>query len=420
MQDRLEYLLEQYINQSASQEEENELFEIVGEHSHKKDIKKVLLEKLVTEEPRTELDKERWSPVLRRVLNQEINNNSTRDKSTVKIDMHRVNRRIYLKRWLVAASMLLFFSSGWYFLSNRNPTSSRIAETHENSRQTNDVPPGRSQAILTLSDGSIINLDSAKSGTLTRQGNIKIVKGEDGQLLYYVEKENFEVAGDNIISTPRGGKYEIVLCDGSKVWLNAASSLKFPAAFKGRIREVILTGEGYFEVAKNASMPFHVTVNDMTVEVLGTHFNVNAYVDENSVATTLLEGSVKVTQGAAGNSEPKSVLLKPGEQAKIKKDGRLRINRKANIEEVIAWKEDIFEFTNATIPMIMRQVSRWYDVEIDYRGAIPERRFTGKFSRNVSLSQLIEMLQYTGVNMKIENKKIIIWESETISQTVKK
>lgn len=316
-------------------------------------------------------------------------------------------------KWAAAASILLLFSVGGYFMFNgRNDTPVEISKTDEKPRQqTNDVSPGGNKAMLTLADGSIINLDSAKNGTLTRQGNIKIIKDEDGQLLYYVDQENSTIAGYNTISTPRGGKYEIVLSDGTKVWLNAASSLKFPASFNGKIRDVTLTGEGYFEVSKNVSMPFHVKVNDMTVEVLGTHFNINAYNDENSIATTLLEGSVKVIKEGSANSEAKTLLLEPGEQADLAKNGKFKINRNINMEEVIAWKDDNFEFNNTAISVILRQASRWYDVELDYKGPVPSRRFTGKISRNVNLNQLIDMLQYTGVNMKIENKKIIIWEN---------
>jgi ferric-dicitrate binding protein FerR (iron transport regulator) len=205
-----------------------------------------------------------------------------------------------------------------------------------------------------------------------------------------------------------------VLADGSKVWLNAASSLKFPASFTGKAREVILTGEGYFEVAKNASMPFHVKVNNMMVEVLGTHFNVNAYEDESSVATTLLEGSVKIKKDVSAKSSSQSLVLIPGDQAELAKDGELKINHHANVQEVIAWKNDNFEFNNTPVTDIMRQVSRWYDVEIDYRGAVPIHQLTGKISRNVDLNQLIDMLKYTGINMKIENKKIIIWETDSL------
>ena len=329
------------------------------------------------------------------------------------IPLYTHQRKIRLMKWAAVASVLLLLSVGGYFsFYSKNEHPVEITKTIDKAvKRNNEIAPGGNKAILTLADGSTIDLDSAKNGTLTRQGNIKIIKGEDGQLLYHVDQENSAIAGYNTISTSRGGKYEIVLSDGTKVWLNAASSLKFPTSFKGKVRDVTLTGEGYFEVSKNVSMPFHVTVNDMTVEVLGTHFNVNAYNDESSISTTLLEGSVKVKRTVSANSGSQIVLLEPGEQANLTKEGSLKINRHPDMEEVVAWKDDNFEFNNTAFPAIMRQVSRWYDIEVDYKGSIPERRFTGKISRNVNLSQLIEMLQYTGLNMKIENKKIIISEN---------
>lgn len=329
------------------------------------------------------------------------------------ISLYTHQRKMWLMKWAAVASVLLLLSVGGYFsFYSKNEHPIEITKTIDKAvKRNNEIAPGGNKASLTLADGSTIDLDSAKNGTLARQGNIKIIKGEDGKLLYYVDQQNSTIAGYNTISTPRGGKYEIVLSDGTKVWLNAASSLKFPTSFKGKVRDVTLIGEGYFEVSKNVSMPFHVTVNDMTVEVLGTHFNVNAYNDESSISTTLLEGSVKVKKEGYTDLETQTFILEPGEQANLAKNGKLKINRDANIEEAVAWKDDNFEFNNTAIPAIMRQVSRWYDVEVDYKGSMPERRFTGKISRNVNLSQLIDMLQYTGLNMKIENKNIIIWEN---------
>jgi ferric-dicitrate binding protein FerR (iron transport regulator) len=326
-------------------------------------------------------------------------------------------RRLWLKKWAVAASILILFATAAYFMfSNTKKQPARLskAAVQKSTKSVPGIDPGGNKAVLTLADGSVINLDSAKNGTLTRQGNIKVIKAEDGQLLYYVDRENATIKGYNTISTPRGGKYQIVLSDGSKVWLNAASSLQFPASFTGKTREVQLTGEGYFEVAKNAAMPFHVKVNNITIEVLGTHFNVNAYEDEASVATTLLEGSVKIKKDLPAKSSSQSVVLKPGEQAQLAKDGQLKINRNANTQEVIAWKNDNFEFNNTPVKEIMRQISRWYDVEIDYKGSVSMHKLTGKISRNVDLHQVIEMLKYTGINIKIENKKIMIWETDSL------
>ena len=315
-------------------------------------------------------------------------------------------------RVAAAASILLLLSIGAYFIFN-NPAPKQIAKAEKQQQiPKNDAAPGGNKAILTLANGTQIILDSAANGALTQQGNTKIIKLDNGQLAYDPLNQRPGKVLYNMISTPKGGQYQIVLADGSKVWLNAASSLRFPASFSGKERKVELTGEGYFEVAKNAAMPFRVSVNDMEIEVLGTHFNVNAYSDESSIKTTLLEGSVKIKNEMPANSRPSSILLAPGEQADLTKDHNFKINFDANLEGVIAWKNGSFEFNDTPIADIMRQVARWYDVEIDYRGPQPAHKLTGKISRNVNLSSLIGMLQYAGVNMKIENKKIIIWENK--------
>lgn len=314
-------------------------------------------------------------------------------------------------RVAAAAVVLLLFSVGGYFIFHHSASDQTADTSKQHASDNNDVAPGGNRAVLTLADGTQIILDSASTGAVTQQGSTKIIKLDNGQLAYNsLNKKSGEILY-NTISTPKGGQYQIVLADGSKVWLNAASSLRFPASFSGKERKVELTGEGYFEVAKNTSMPFRVNVGDMQVEVLGTHFNVNAYEDEHSVATTLLEGTVRIKSEASIDPESDAVTLRPGEQADLAKDGDLKINHSVNLTEVVAWKDGNFEFNNTPVADIMQQISRWYDVEIDYKGALPAQQLTGKISRGVNLSQLIEMIQYTGVNAEINNKKIIIWEN---------
>lgn len=321
---------------------------------------------------------------------------------------------MYKRTWyrvVAAASILLTLSAGGYFILNK-PAPRQIAETvKQQGIAKNDVAPGGNKAILTLSNGTQIVLDSVANGALAQQGNTKIIKLDNGQLAYDPLNQKPGEVLYNTISTPRGGQYQIVLSDGSRVWLNAASSLRFPASFTGKERKVELTGEGYFEVAKNTAMPFRVSVKGMQVEVLGTHFNVNAYDDEGSLATTLLEGSVKVENEKSENPGFNVITLKSGEQANLSGDGKLKINHYVNTEEVIAWKDGNFDFNNTPVTDIMRQISRWYDMDVEYKGAIPTNRLTGKISRKVNLSQLMDMIQYTGVNMEIKNKKITIWEN---------
>ena len=209
----------------------------------------------------------------------------------------------------------------------------------------------------------------------------------------------------NTISTPRGGQYQLVLADGSKVWLNAASTLRFPATFSGTERKVELTGEGYFEVAKNATMPFKVGLeNGVEVEVLGTHFNVMSYSDEEQVKTTLVEGKVKVLNGE------NNVMLRPNQQAKFTKSNKsLVVDKDADVNKAIAWKNGLFDFDNDAITDIMRQLARWYDVEIQYSGNIVAQFYTGSIRRQVNISQVLFMLEQAGgVQFKIEGKKIIV------------
>ncbi|SDF40165.1 FecR family protein [Mucilaginibacter pineti] len=266
-----------------------------------------------------------------------------------------------------------------------------------------DVNPGKNAAILTLDNGEQVVLDSAKIGTLAKKGKISIKKTKDGQVIYTADKGAAPAGAQisyNTISTPRGGQYQVILPDGTRVWLNAASSLKFPTAFVGNQRNVELNGEAYFEVAKNAAKPFNVKVNAMNVKVLGTHFNIMAYNDEDAMKTTLLEGSVQLINGALSN------YLKPGEQGVVKGNNVKVMS--VDADKAIAWKNGFFEFDRSSIEDIMKQLSRWYDTEVTYEGKMPDDEFVGKIERSVKLSQVLHVLELNHVHFKIENKKITV------------
>ena len=281
----------------------------------------------------------------------------------------------------------------------RKTTPPVVAESMKQ-RYKNEVPPGGNHATLTLADGSVISLDSAANGVLTQQGNVKIVKQSNGQLLY-------EGAGNhemmyNTMTTPRGGQYRLTLPDGTLVWLNAASSVTYPAAFTGRERSVSVTGEVYFEVAANENMPFRVKAGDMNINVIGTRFNVNAYAEEPTVRTTLIEGAVSVSAGQA------SAVLKPGQQARVQGNHTLAVINNIDTEEIIAWKNGYFQFTDADMPAVMRQIEKWYDVKVTYEGAIPKRSFGGGIQRSLPLSQVLGILEANDVKFKIEGKNITV------------
>ncbi len=316
-------------------------------------------------------------------------------------------------RFAAVAVVVLFISTATFFLI-RNAQKETIPINQFAQNLKNDVAPGGNKAVLTLADGSTIILDSAQNGALAQQGNTKVLKLNNGQLAYNLagHKEPATTVLYNTISTPKGGQYLVVLPDGSKVWLNASSSLRFPTAFVGNERSVEITGEAYFEVASlkiphetTKKMPFIVEVNGVKVEVLGTHFNIMAYGDEGKIKTTLLEGSVNVRRGKANG------LLRPGQEAELSynqtNNDKLLI-RNADLEETVAWKNGRFLFNNAEMRTIMRQVMRWYDVDVIYEGSIPERFFTANISRNTNLSELLKVFELSKIHFKIDGRKLIV------------
>lgn len=270
-----------------------------------------------------------------------------------------------------------------------------------NKNLASNIQPGGDRALLRLADGSVIVLDSAANGNLIDQGAVKVIK-LDGKLTYLGNEPGTDEPTYNTITTPRGGQYQLVLSDGSVVWLNAASSLRFPVAFTGNERRVEITGEAYFEVAKNAKQPFKVAVAGRgEVEVLGTHFNINAYADEATINTTLLEGSVKVTVKGAT-----PVQLKPGQQAQM--GSSVSVINNVDTEEVIAWKTGWFSFDRTDIATIMRQVSRWYNVDVVFEGQPDKRTFSGVVSRSNSMAEVLKIMEKAGVRFHIEGKRVTV------------
>lgn len=306
-----------------------------------------------------------------------------------------------VKYWkYIAAVLVVGFSYIVFYLAYKDK-SLQMAKV-ETPVLTKDVLPGGNNATLTLADGSVLVLKDMANGTVNEANGIRISK-KDGQIVY--EILNQEGSGEisyNTIRTPAGGQYHVVLPDGSKVWLNSESSLHFPTAFSGSERTVNLTGEGYFEITKNTHMPFVVQAPKTRVEVLGTHFNLMAYTNEGASKTTLLEGSVKVGNGISNK------IIVPGQQA-IAGD-RIQV-RNVDIDEAIAWKNGYFQFQSENLSSILRQLKRWYDVEVENEQLIPDKHFTAVISRNTSLSQVLRILEMSGeLKFKIEGKKISIQE----------
>jgi transmembrane sensor len=315
------------------------------------------------------------------------------------VSMEPKVRKMRWSRLTAAVVIMVSLAVGTYLaLTPRSQQAIATIQPKQNSLAT----PSYNKAILTLGDGTKIELDSTGKGTLAVQGSVQIIKKSTGEIIYAgtaVGKPSY-----NTLSVPIGSKpISLLLSDGSNVWINVGSSLTYPTAFTGKERKVQITGEAYFEVAKNTIMPFKVEVGKMEVKVLGTHFNITAYDDEPTIKTTLLEGSVRVT------NENEDALLKPGQEAILDHQKQNFKIVEANIKEVIAWKNGLFEFNNAGIESIMRQISRWYGIEVDYQGGVVDKSFSGVMSRNTNLSQVLNMLQLTKeVHFKMKGAKVIV------------
>lgn len=309
---------------------------------------------------------------------------------------------IQLNWWKIAAAAMLtgvIVTAAIMYLGKESPGKQTLALNNMEAAQK--VKPGIQQAVLTLANGQEIVLDSAATGMISQQGNVKIIN-LNGQLAYEGGNAgNNSKAGYNMVTTAKANQYQLILRDGTKVWLNAASSIKFPTSFIESTRTVEITGEAYFEVAKDKTKPFHVLAKGIDVAVLGTHFNINAYDDEAEVKTSLLEGSVKIT---AGNQAGQ---LSPGEAANYNKAGQLSI-APAKVDQSVAWVNGYFQFDQTPLPVILRQIGRWYDLEIVYEGKVPDRIFKGKIQRSLPLSSILKILRSGDIQFRLEGKRLVI------------
>ncbi|MFT3825768.1 MAG: FecR domain-containing protein [Chitinophagaceae bacterium] len=329
-------------------------------------------------------------------------------------------RKGYRKLYAAAAAILLLLAvGGWYYLTQGSKPPQPAAVTtipqnepsaeHGKSVYKNDVQPGGNKALLTLANGTVIDLNDATSGILAEESGIAIRKTGDGKLEYQATViPGKDVVGFNSLSTPAGGQFQIRLPDGSVIWLNAATTIKFPLSFSGDDREVKLTGEAYFEVATQIAdghkTPFKVKVgNNAAIEVLGTHFNVSSYAGDSKVKTTLLEGSVKIVKNN------RSSILKPGQQAVIGKSDEIEVVKKTDTNEAVAWKNGEFKFESADIKEVMGQISRWYNVDVIYDGDFSNVHFSGTMSRYVSVIKILDMLQLTGeIHFVVDGRKVTV------------
>lgn len=415
-QDRLTYLLGQALQHVATDAELQELITLIREDDNGS-ITRLVEARLLQELPDNVMagyDSTYWDDIAGRILTADRPESVTvvpEDNVTEDINrppvVVRFNpwRRL---RWASAVAAVLLLALGVYRLLQ--PTAHKPA-TIATAPVSRDITPGGNKAVLILADGSEMPLDSSASGALTQQGNTNVIQPAGGQLLYTPQTgrpETVDVVQYNTLRTPRGGQFQVTLPDGTHVWLNAASSLKYPVAFKGASRQVELNGEAYFEVAGNAVMPFKVMVrtglpDSLEVAVLGTQFNIMAYADETLVKTTLLEGAVKVSSKAG------SKQLAPGQGAYLdKQQHTLALQQHVDIEEAVAWKNGLIQLEGNDITSIMRMIERWYDVEVVYTAPVPAH-FRGVIPRNVPVSQVLKMMEMTGeVHFEVKGKQIIV------------
>ncbi|SFF10089.1 FecR family protein [Chitinophaga sp. CF118] len=391
--EHLKYLLDQWLEKKITVAEENELAAYLEQHPDNEALPELLqhfLDNTAPDDVPFVKDREkRVSAILQmdRTAQQKANS----EQSIVRPMKPGPLRITFLRRWgWVAASILLLLAIGTVVVRSLN------GNKKEFHALTQDITPGSNKAILTLGDGSTVTLDSA-GNRLIRQG----VRQTGGQLIYDVQSTAISY---NTLTTPRGGQFQVRLPDGTMVWLNAASSLRYPTAFTGGERRVEVNGEAYFEVVKNSHLPFKVKIGQQAeVEVLGTHFNVNAYPDEASINTTLLEGAVRVAVTG------EKVMLKPGQQAQVANNGNgIKTINNANVAKVMAWKNGLFNFEDASLREVMQELARWYDLQIVYEQNVPDMYFEGEMSRDMNLLQVLTGLQKTGVRFRIEEGKRLV------------
>jgi transmembrane sensor len=311
----------------------------------------------------------------------------------------RIHKYTRVQVWSIAASIMLVLSAGIYFLTGPSQVQIEAIEHAAALRLPNHKTAINDHTIFRLSSGEEIDLDALQLNKVILKSGLQIVKVGAGEIVFKAISSNrvlLEVASNNVITTPNGKQYRITLPDGTKVWLNASTAFNFPSNFSSSERRVKLSGEGYFEVAKDKRRPFIVTTNQQAIEVLGTHFNVNAYADEEISQTTLLEGSVRIIP----NATKELLLLRPGQMAAVGRSAKIL---QANTAAAVAWKNGYFSFSGENIESIMRKLSRWYDVDIQYTGNLTEEGFIGTIEQSENLQEVLKMLELTGsVHFKIE------------------
>ena len=401
--DHLNDLFRKYLDHTIQAREMEELFGYIRKAEEDDFLKEQITEVFRQTRASDETGDTDWEAMFARIV-------------STKRPEEKQQRNFLLNQRRIAAACLVFLLASFTFYVLIKRTHPAPKTEPALATQPLDIQPGGNKAVLTLGNGQAIQLDSAGNGLLAKAGGIQVQKVKSGQLIVTFHKSAAPAKGAaqslryNTLTTPKGGQYQITLADGTKIWLNAASSIRFPSTFTGKAREVTIAGEAYFEVAPNSGQPFIVHNGTAQITVLGTHFNVHAYADEASIRITLLEGSVQVQDSRNKGSQ----ILQPGQQARIGQQGTLKVVDGVALNDVIAWKKGFFAFRDNDLKTIMRKLSRWYDITVEYAPKTDNnQRFSGQIDKHLPLSQVLEGLMQTKARFRIEaNRKVIILPSE--------
>lgn len=390
---RIAELLQLYSDLQATPAQEQELFELINpdedEEIIRDHIEKILFEHTYT----GDIDDVDWERLFRKIIEPKWETKPAKKAA-----------KQFSLWWYAAAAIALLLGMGYYLWTLQSVgQEQRSVALATAVAPVSITPPASTNAVLTLANGQNIGLDSASNGVIVQQGTTDVVKIADGEIVYRGDRGS---AGFNTLTNPRGSRVvNVKLSDGTKVWLNVASSIRYPVAFAGKERRVEITGEAYFEVAHDVSKPFVVQKGSTDIKVLGTHFNVGAYDDESTLKVTLLEGSVSV---ASSGNPAKTKVIRPGEQARVGQNGAIALAETVDLNEVMAWKQNMFSFHGESIEYIMRQVSRWYNVDVVFQKPVKER-FFAEVSKSTNVATLLEMLEATNsVHFKMDRNTIVV------------
>jgi transmembrane sensor len=393
---KLEYLFAQHMAKTSTEAEKQELAVMLLSPQFEEDIKELLQKAWETDTAFENMPAQKAGEIVNSIL-----------KSDALLVKEGTVRSFYLwKKIAAAAAILLVLSVGSYMVFKDKPAQQLAVNEKPVKNTSNDIiAPAVAKAKITLANGRVVPIDSISSGILATQDGVNLVKNADGQLVYNAAKAQGEMQY-NTLANPRGSRVvDMVLADGSRVWLNAGSSLTYPVAFTGNDRKVAITGEAYFEVVHNEAKPFKVTYGKTEITDLGTEFNVNAYEDESNVKVTLLQGSVKVYRSSVANN--KGIIMRPGEQAQVADD--IKLVKGVDVDKVMAWKNGVFNFQDATLEEVMHQLEKWYDIEVRYEKAVPKFEFVGKMSRTLNLSEVLHGLEVSKVHFRLEQgRKVVV------------